>query len=441
MFKRVRSNLHELRANASGNATMIVALSLPVLLGAAGYATETAEVYAWKRELQHAVDQGAIAGAWALSYDKTTTTYSTRAQQEYDANKGMIASFADADATVQLGTYGSTTNNSVIVTASASKRLPFSGYLLNTVMTVSAKAQATFTTGGSYKACLMAIKQDGNPTFTVGGSAVVNASCGLGALSCDDGAVDISVDSTDPTKKGVTTNSIITCGAATVPDYLKSKVTQVAEGVLSNPFADLPAPVPTSSASKTLTCPNGNSSTTINVVPGVYKSFSATCKIVMTKGIYVIDGGVLDLSSQKANVTGNGVMFVLKNGATINMSGQGNAGTINLTPMEAADFVGTANEDYKDLYGDMLIYQDDTGQTTATSNSIRGNSTINMRGTIYLPAGNLTINGNSTTTTAQCLQLWASTLTITGNASLTTNCTSTQTNSAGSSAGGVRLVV
>ena len=431
-----------LAKSTSGNAMMIVAFGMPALLGAAGYAVEMAQLYAWKRELQHSVDQAAIAGAWALAYDKNTQTYVTRAQQEFDANKAVTATFADADATVQLGKYGSTTNNSVIVSARATKRLPFSGYLTNRSITVFARAQATFAEGGKYKACLMALKEEATPTFTVGGSAIVNAACGLGALSCEPGAIKIDVDGTDPTKKGVTTDSIVTCGTADVPDYLKSKVTNGATG-LENPFADLPPPTPTDNTGKTLNCPNGSSATTteMTIEPGRYTGgMKMNCKIVMAKGIYIVDGGVLDMSDQKANITGTGVMFVLRNGAQIKLGGQGNAGMLDLTPMEAADFVGTANEAYKDLYGGMLIYEDKTGQTSPVNHDFNGNSSISVRCTFYLPNGNLSINGNSNTTPL-CFQLWASTLTITGNTSISTTCTSTETNSAGSAAGGVRLVV
>lgn len=436
----LRKKLTGLCGCSSGNATVIVGLGLPVLLGAAGYATEMAQIYAWKRELQHSVDQAALAGAWALVYDKDTQTYTTRAQQEFDANQAVTKTFADADATVQLGAYGSTTNNSVIVSARATKRLPFSGYLLDRSLTVFARAQATYASGGTYKACLMALKEDATPTFTVGGSATVNAACGLGALSCEPGAIQIDVGN-DPDQKGVTTDSIVTCGTADVPEYLQSKVTNGASG-LENPFADLPPPTPTNNTSKTLNCPNGNnaSTTTTNITPGRYTGgMNMACKIVMAKGIYIVDGGVLDMSDQKANITGTGVMFVLRNGAQLKLGGSGNAGTLNLTPMEAADFVGTANEDYKDLYGGMLIYEDKTGQTSPVSHDFNGNANISVRGTFYLPNGNLSINGNSNTTPL-CFQLWASTLTISGNTSISTTCTSTQTNSAGSAIGGVRLV-
>ena len=52
-----------------GNAMMFVALGLPVFIGAAGYAVDMAQAYAWKRELQHSVDQAAIAGAWGFYFD------------------------------------------------------------------------------------------------------------------------------------------------------------------------------------------------------------------------------------------------------------------------------------------------------------------------------------------------------------------------------------
>jgi len=433
--------LKRLLADASGNAVLFTALGMPVLIGAAGYAIDMAQMYAWKRELQHSVDQAALAGAWALSYDKNTQTYSTRAQQEYQANLAVAKTFSQASATVQLGSYGGGTSNSVIVSARATKRLPFSGFIVNKSMTVFATAQATFSEGGTYQACLMALKKDEAGTFKVGGSASVTASCGLGALSCEPGAIKIDVDSSDPSKKGVTTDSIVTCGTADVPAYLQSKVTDNATGV-DNPFKDVPVPTPDPNTPRSLSCPNGNAATTTttNMSPGVYSGgLNMKCKIVMAKGIYVVNGGVLDMSDQKSNITGTGVMFVLKGGATLKLGGSGNAGTLNLSPMEAADFVGTVNAAYKDKYAGMLFYEDTSGQSAMTEHQFNGNANVTVRGTFYLPNGNLTVNGNSNTTPL-CFQLWAATLNISGNTTISTTCTSTQTNSAGSSAGGVRLV-
>ena len=430
-MKPIFEFLKSMRSQAGGQATLIVGLSMPVLIGAAGYAMDMAQVYVWKRELQHSVDQAALAGAWALAYNKNTTTYTTRAQQEYDLNQ-VYTKDIDAAPKIQLGSYGSGTNNSIIVSSSVSKKLPFSGYLIDKPLIVTASAQATFKQGGTYFACLMALKEGEGSTFTVGGNATVNASCGLGALSCEDNAISIGGSS------DVNTDSIVTCGTADVPSDLQDKVTEYASGI-SNPFAALPTPVPTNTASKSLSCPS-NGKGTQNISPGRYTGgFNVTCKVVMSKGIYVIDGGVMDLTSNKGNITGTGVMFVLKNGAQLKLGGSGNGGYVNLSPMEAADFVGTSNEAYKNLYAGMLIYEDKTGQTSPVEHKFNGNADVSVRGTFYLPNGNLTVNGNSNTTPL-CFQLWASTLKISGNTTISTTCTQSQTNSAGSGAGGVRLV-
>ena len=425
--------IRRLIGDKSGNAVLFTGLAMPVLIGAAGYAMDLAQMYAWKRELQHSVDQAALAGAWALAYDEDTTTYTTRAQQEYNANLKMMVDY-DTGANVQLGSYGGLTDNSVIVTSTVTKRLPFSGFLVNRAMTVTARAQATFAEGGTYQACLMALKEDDDNTFTVGGTADINAACGLGALSCDANSITIGSNTT------VDTDSIVTCGTASVPASLEDELTEGVSG-LSNPFETLPAPTPDSETVKTLNCPNGQaaSNTTTYMSPGKYAGLDMKCKIVMYPGIYVIDGGTLDLTHNNSHVTGTGVMFLLRNGAQLKIGGSGGGGYVNLTPMEAADFVGTANEAYKNLYGGMLIYEDKTGQTSPVAHIFNGNSNITVRGTLYLPNGDLTINGTGNAN-PMCFQLWASTIAMSGTASLTTTCTSTETNSAGGSAGGVRLV-
>jgi hypothetical protein len=426
-YSVLRSLVKRLIGDRGGNAMLFVALGLPVLVGAAGYGTDMAQLYMWKRELQHSVDQAALAGAYALADNPDSDNYETRARQEFDANQDRTADYA-SDPTVTLRSYDGGSDNSVVVSASVTRRLPFSGFLVNKSMFVQASAQASFSHGATYKACLMALKKDAGGTFTVGGNATVNAACGLGALSCEEDAITVGGSAT------VHTDSIVACGTVDVPSNLQSKVTEHA--TVSNPFEDLPAPKPTDNTGKTFSCPKKGAA---NLSPGRYVGgINAKCDITFASGIYVIDGGTLDLTDQKAAVNGTKVMFVLKNGATISLGGQGNSGTINLSPMEAGDFTGD-NAQYADMYAGMLVYEDATGQTSATSHKLNGNASISVRGTIYLPNGNVTVNGNSSTTPL-CFQIWSNTIAISGSTVLSTTCTSSQTNNAGSQAGGVKLV-
>ena len=79
---------------------MMVALGLPMLIGGAGFGTDMAQWYMWKRELQFAVDQAALGGAWAKASNPTAvqTTYLVRARQEYDANLSVVKNFTGANA-------------------------------------------------------------------------------------------------------------------------------------------------------------------------------------------------------------------------------------------------------------------------------------------------------------------------------------------------------
>ncbi|NBR30028.1 MAG: pilus assembly protein, partial [Betaproteobacteria bacterium] len=224
MKKALRSLFKRLSRHVSGNAAMLVALGMPVLIGGTGLAVDTAQWFLWKRELQHAVDQAAIGGAWALSKrDKDALTgqlryYRYRATQEYDANLAITEEFA-GDPTIVLADYAGGTDNSVIVSAQATKRLPFSGFLMDSSVTVRVNSQASYKAGGQYNACLVALAEDEDDTLSIGGNANVVAQCGLAALSCEDDAINIDGSAT------VTTGSIATCSTANVPTDLEGTVT------------------------------------------------------------------------------------------------------------------------------------------------------------------------------------------------------------------------
>ena len=85
-YRLIAQIVRRLVRDTSGNAMMFLALGLPALVGAAGYGTDMAQMYMWKRELQHSVDQAALAGAYALADNPDSTNYSTRARQEFSAN-------------------------------------------------------------------------------------------------------------------------------------------------------------------------------------------------------------------------------------------------------------------------------------------------------------------------------------------------------------------
>ncbi len=428
LFRMVR----DFRKHISGNATMLVAAGMPAIIGSAGLAVDTAQWYLWKNELQHAVDQAALSGAYAMSNADSKANYRQRAEQEFDTNLQITTDIA-TEPSIRLANFAGGSSNSVVVSASASKLLPFSGFLTGSAATIAVNAQAAFTPGGNYKACLVATDDDGT-AIEIGGNATVKAQCGLAALSCSEDAIEIDDSAT------VLTDSIATCGKADVPEDLEDVVTEDVKG-LTDTFKDLPTP--TNTTAKSYDCKSvgtgKNKSNLASLTPGTYKGgITVKCTTVLSSGIYVIDGGILDLSANY-NVTGSNVLFVLKNGASIKFGGEGNGNRISLSPMQAADFAGTNVASYADRFAGMLVFESRDNKESNQGHILNGNSNSLIEGTIYLPANGIKVLGTADVT-AECLQISAKTIKISGGAYLETLCPVDKTLEAGTSIAKVRLV-
>ena len=416
-----------LRKSESGNAMMLMAFAAPALVGAGGIAIDTAQWYMWKRELQHSVDQAAYAGAWALAREESADTYATRAEQEFDANIAKTSEFA-SEPNIEIADFAGGTDNSVVVTATATRLLPFSSFLTGSAATVRATAQASFAEGLNYNACLIALTDEGTGT-TIGGNATVRAQCGLAALSCSDDAIVIDGSAS------VTTDSIATCGTVSVPEENEDVTAEGVRG-LEDIYADLVPP--TNNTNRSYQCTGKGKNSQASLLPGTYSSLVVKCTTVLASGIYVINGGLLDLAANY-NVTGSGVMFVLKNGATMKLGGNGAGNSIRLTPMSASDFVGTPYADQADRLSDILVFEHRDNNVANPGHTLNGNSQSIIEGLIYLPSSNMRVLGTADVT-AQCLQISALTIDIRGNVLLETLCPTNEATQVGTSIASVKLV-
>lgn len=497
----------DMRSCRSGNATLIVALGAPVLIGGAGLGVDLTQWYMWKRELQFAVDQAAVAGAWARTNAQTEQTYSTRAQQEFTANLSVTEDFATTPQ-VSLANWAGGVSNSVVVTASASKALPFTSFVTGTQATISAYAQATYTEGNTFTSCLIAVDDDEDGAITIGGSAVLSAGCGMAALSDSPNAViangnptvdagwilarggvdewftdntdDIIIENMeglfDPfetltppnpaesqvqrtyscnTAAGTTVATVATTtnvsyayfrgpttSNATSYSYGAPKSATTTTSLMNDQLVSnttTAGTVSTSSIAWVQVAGSGSDkiwerrttqiattySNIVNtggsmggsVLPGTYNSIFVSCDTTFATGVYIIDGGGLDLTAQY-EVTGNNVMFVLKNGAYIKIRG---GSTMNLTAIQASDLIarGVSTEDANKLAG-MLVFEDRASEGTSL-NDINGNSSTVLNGTMYFPVSNVTFSGTARVT-SQCLMIAANTITLSGTTDMSTFC-------------------
>ena len=173
-------------------------------------------------------------------------------------------------------------------------------------------------------------------------------------------------------------------------------------------------------------------------LPGTYTNgFSVSCTTTLSGGIYVINGGGVDISGQY-QVTGSGVMFVLKNGAYIKING---GSAINLTAPTSTQLqsygstVAAANQ----LAG-MLVFEDRSSSGSNKSN-INGTTGTVLNGYLYFPSSQVNFAGTAQVT-SQCLMLVAKQIILSGTTNMTTFCPPgmVETTNVSSSTPQVRLI-
>lgn len=502
MRRKFLTKIAGIRNCKSGNATVLLALGMPMLVGGAGLGVDLAQWYSWKRELQFAVDQAAIAGAWARAAEPNGSTFRVRARQEYAANLQVTADF-DSGPTITLEDYDSGTDNSIMVVASATSMLPFSAFLTGSSTTVSVSAQAIYEPGVTYNPCLLALDPSASQALKFNGGPTVTSGCGGGALSTSSSAIAFLGES------GTYDLSYVVTAGGVVDEHGHMDNGNVVEGArdLEDPFDDLTPP--DNATPRSLSCPastnysadetvtitityayftgsnrnnltayndyanaqqdSSNSTTTVgvgfetsptntsatttvytevegrgndkvwerkitttaksyanittntttavNMQPGTYTSFDPACNITLASGIYVIDGATMKINAQYS-LAGNGVMFVLKNGAGLQING---GASVNLTAMNATQLMaaGVSSDDAVKLAG-MLIFEDPDSRG-ANNNIINGNASTVMNGIVYLPKSNMDLAGTARGNSA-CLQVASKKLNIQGTADLENLC-------------------
>lgn len=518
--------MRRLKVDTSGNALMLVAMGAPVLFGTAGLGVDMAQYYTWKREAQYAVDQSALAGAWARGNGDTGTEYETRASQEFYANLSVTKDYLLTH-NVGLETWDGTADSSVMVDATVSASLPFTELVLGDGMTIAVEAQAIWETTQQFTACLYSLDPTSTRTMWFNGGPTVDAACGVGARSnaedaivtngsggaqninwviaggtIDDGmgafenaeVVENYDNMVDPweglTPPDNTTPRTISCGDATASwqadetqsddvtfKYYRGKNKSAAYSAGSIDYSGegtqspYTTTYPTEIAASFMSEPNDysqpavhenlsqiagsgpdriyiekittthftyankvNLSSDTDLQPGTYTNFDVGCDLNMAGGVYVIDGGTLKINGG-VSLTGTGVMFVLKNGAGIDVNG---GGSLYLTPMTKTELiaVGVSSDD-ADRMEDMLIFEDPDSPGSSGS-KITGDAGLDLNGIIYMPNSDLKLAGTPNAS-SECMMVATKTLQISGTADLTTLCPAGKTHDIVVGEGGTRV--
>jgi hypothetical protein len=391
-------DLKRLWREKSGNVLIMAGLSMPLIIGFAGLATDTVQWSLAKRELQRSADSAALAGAYTIAQQGNavqSATDSIASTNDLALDGNPIIENAPTS-----GAY-SGDNNAISVAMNSRMELPFSRIFLSAGALITAKATAAMISNGNY--CIISLDTSTATGVEATGNGTVDLNCGIFANSRGPNAVSAGGSAT------VITDLVGAVGGLTPSGSYSAGVDLLPYSVPQpDPFEDLPDPVPTGCVSRVSVSPKQ----TKTLSPGCYRGMDLKGTVNFQPGVYYIDGDSLSFGAQ-AEAIGSGVTFILTSStastnpnsiATLSING---GATLKLS----SPTMGT--------YEGVLFYQD--SRTPAGTTKINGNSLSVLEGAFYFPSHLLEFNGTSGMTT-DCIQLVGFKVKLTGNSKITNVC-------------------
>jgi hypothetical protein len=376
-----------------GNMLVISGVALPLLIGAAGLATDTIQWAVWKRELQRAADSAAIAGVYDRSQFAGATTNTESAVNRdldlnyhvgFDMNAGYPQVAYPADSTDEV--------YKVKVTLAVQRRLGFSGMFMDAPPLIKASATAA-SVPGTDNYCVVSLENTTRTGIEGSGNAHVEFDCGM---------ITNSVSTNAATAKGssyIKATTIAASGGIQESDHWDVDKYDPYTPAQDDPYADLNPD--TSETAQCNSAPRGvlnigasNSGQDISANNGTvcYSSISvgSNRSLTLRDGLFLVDGGSVTVRGT-LNVINATIVLTNKSGAsnaTIGTFDANAQASVSITPQTTGKWAGIA------------VYQDrraisDTGAIASAPNKINGGSTGNINGVLYFPKQSLAFLGNA----------------------------------------------
>jgi len=434
--------------NEAGQALVVVAFAMVVILGFLGLGFDLGYLRYTKQRLQIAADAAALAGAVESSQCAGTSDCSalTAAAQDALTENGFTGSVLLTACSTSGATLTVAVNNPPCYlgandphhgdAAVVAQKTPvfFSRILGYNSVLVTARGEAGV---GSSSNCLYALSPlDANALTLSGGSSMTLPACSVyvdssSSLAVTTGggarisAASISIVGGYSIGGGSTISPTPTTGASAVGD----------------PLAYVPEPSYTPCASPTAATVLNHSATPWVLMPGNYCGgiqIGSDANVTFNPGSYVVGGGI-SIGGAAVVTFGAGMYvmqgggFVVGGGASVTGSGvtffltgtSGNAlfkyGPVSLS----GGAVVTLTAPTSGTYVGMLFDQDPSayGATSATASSFTAGSASYFQGSLYFPTTSVTYSGGAS---AQYTILVAADISISGGATLNSDYSSLQ---------------
>ena len=401
-----------------GNALIMFGAALPLLVGAAGLASDTIQWTLWKRQLQRAADSGAIAGVYTRIKTDTQEAVAASVNTDLAVNQDTGIALSSGYPLIERLADDGDKEKQVKVTLEVTQALPFSSMFISTAPKIRAVATAA-TVPAADEYCIIALDESVAATgIEVSGSAVVDiGDCSMIANAKHPSkAASNGASSANGGKGGTVIAKSVAAGGGVqysstwdVDDYDPNTPK------ITDPHANVPPPAP-GDCDKTISDMDKNQDYPIDRTgldnPGEVVCITGDVTVqgslkLASNVTYVLDGGDLTMNSNSSSMSCTNCTIAMtdfdSSGAdtgSIKLTG----GTLSLTAPTTGPYTGIA------LYQDRRATDDGSrGQ-----NHINGGSNGAITGVVYIPNQSVLYNGG-TGTTAACLQLVGKRVEFSGN--------------------------
>jgi Flp pilus assembly protein TadG len=410
----IKSRMQTFRRDDAGVVMIVLALSIPIIFGAAAVSVDIGQLMYIEAELQSAADAAALAATEALDDEdeaKSLAVTYAELNMPVSANGNILDSDDvilgnwDED-TDEFTTDGSPTNAVKVTVRRATENgnaveLYFAKIIGIDTRDVEATATAS-TSSSDSNYCLLALSDSGSGALTLNGTPDLSMpDCGVAVASDDDSAFVANGNGE------LEASEVCVAGGSSVGNNatVSPSPTDNCSDIPDDPLDGLEAPVVGDCDQTNFSVTGSGNNVTLS--PGVYcGGISVTGSgntVTLESGEYIIDGGGISVNGGTFEDDGGGGVFIYNTSsdgsdyADISFTGNG---TIELEAMTTGDYAG-------------VLFFNDRDADSGTDFSIGGTSTTALSGAIYFPEHDVSYAGTSSQASS-CIQIIADTITLSG---------------------------
>ncbi|WP_184872194.1 pilus assembly protein TadG-related protein [Mesorhizobium sangaii] len=387
-FTRIRLRANGICRDQNANVATLFALTLPIVVGAAGFGVETSYWYYNSLRLQATADAAAYAGALEQISGSDKPTIVAAATQSAASN-GLGSGTIVVNTPPASGP--NTANKAVEVIVNQNLDRMFTSLFTQGKVPEQARAVALITNAS--KACVLALDPSASKAALFSGNTSVKLTgCSVMANSIASDALKLQGSAT------LKADCVISAGGVDlsnpVTTICPAPITQALPA--ADPFAGLPSPAASNP------CQNDNQAT---LSAGTYCSgMTLKGNVTLSPGVYVVQGN-LKINANAA-IIGSGVTIFMSGSSTVSING-------NASVQLSAPASGT--------YSGVLFYGDRTGNSA--SSTFNGTADSLLTGAIYFPKQQVSYLGNFSGISG-CTQVVANTIQWSGNSNINQDCSS-----------------